>query len=443
MCSPIACLEAGARGTLRSALEPIRRMLLGACLLLWAVLSQAQAPLRYDLEFPVMNYSAAETADAVADLRQRLERAELQLDFHQDRGYLDAVLGALGIDVASQLLVFSKTSLQINLVSPATPRAIYFNDTSYVAWVPGTDTLEIATMDPRLGPVFYTLPQQASAAPRFQRQLHQCLRCHDSLSLTGGGTPRFMMSSNYTGRFGQLVSHEGSIITNSGTPLRNRWGGWFVTGSHGDQLHLGNVFVASAADLEPQNLALAGNRRTLESLTDTGPFLSGQSDIVALLVIEHQIELQNRITRANYLSRRLLADEQVADAEKQRQLEELAEQLLRSLFMVDQASLGSPVAGYSGFDAYFSALGPADGQGRSLRELDLSERVFKYPLSYLVYSDAFAALPGPLRERTLAGIRAVLSGSHAGAAYGGIGAESRQAMRDILRATWSFADALE
>ena len=282
---------------------------LALCSALFTGSAQAQTPLLYEREFPSIGYASSAAEDAVAKLQQRLNSGDVVLEFKQGRGYLDSVLQALELDSSSQLLVFSKTSLQISLISPATPRAIYFNDEVYIAWVQGSQALEIASMDPNLGPVFYTLNQQETGRPVFARQMHQCVRCHDSFSLTGGGTPRFMMSSGYTGQQGQLVSHESHIMTTSRTPLKNRWGGWFVTGSHGDQLHLGNVLVESAADLQAENLAKTGNILNVSSLTDTEPYITPYSDIVALLLIEHQIEVQNLITRVNYYAREALEND--------------------------------------------------------------------------------------------------------------------------------------
>ena len=228
------------------------------------LLGQNDSP--YEREYSVMNYGSAQLRDAVTALQARMNAGEVSLEFNAERGYLDAALDALGISSTSQLLVFSRTSLQQPLISPQSPRAIYFNDSTYVAWVQESGLLEVATMDPNLGPVFFTLGQIESEKPQVNREFRTCLRCHDSLSLTGGGTPRFMMSSNYTGVAGQLVSHEGSIMTTSRTPLSSRWGGWYVTGFHGEQRHLGNVFIQTADDISDENLAATGNRESLEGL---------------------------------------------------------------------------------------------------------------------------------------------------------------------------------
>lgn len=416
-----------------------RPVLLGLLPVLCVGLAHGQTPLRYDREYPAMAYATATLGDAIAKLQNRLDERDAVLQFNQDRGYLDAVLQALALDSSTQLLVFSKTSLQVGLISPSTPRAIYFNDEVYIAWIPGSPVLEIASMDPKLGPVFYTLNQQAAERPRFVRQTTQCLRCHDSYTLTGGGTPRFMMSSGYTGRQGQLVSHEGYIVTTSRTPISSRWGGWFVTGTHGDQLHLGNALVETAADLEEAKLASSGNILQLTSLTNTESYLTPYSDIVALLLIEHQIEVQNLITRVNYLATTALENTEADAAETQAEIKSLSEALLRSLFMVGQPAFTSPIAGVSGFSGKFAEPGPRDSRGRSLRDLDLNTRLFKYPLSYLVYSEAFAALPAQVREVISTGIADVLLGRNNSADFGHLTEQDRRAIIEILNATSSIA----
>ena len=304
--------------------------------------------------------------------------------------------------------------------------------------MPGTQVLEIASMDPNLGPVFYTLSQQATEKPSFERQSQQCMRCHDSQSLTGGGTPRFMMSSAYIGRQGQLVSHEGSIMTTSRTPIEKRWGGWYVTGSHGSQLHLGNALIESTADLQAENLKKTGNMLSLHSLTNTEPYITPYSDIVALLIIEHQIEVQNLITRVNYHARTVLENETLNAREVQVKIEALSEELLRSLFMVGQAAFSSPIAGVSGFTEMFNKLGPKDPQGRSLRNLDLSTRLFKYPLSYLIYSDAYAALPSQVKDIISTRISSILLGTDNSADFDHLSEEDRRVIIEILNATSSI-----
>jgi hypothetical protein len=236
--------------------------------LLWSAAATAQtetvspSSLRYDLDYPTIAYSATPRANEIARLQSRLNRGEVRLAFSEPRGYLDSLLAALRIDPSSQLLVYSKTSLQFRLIRGSTPRAIYFNDDTYVAWVQGTEFLEIATMDSERGAVFYTLPNQRGAEPVMQRETNRCLSCHDTFSMTGGGVPRFLFLSAPVDAEGLLLPREISIDTDDRTPLARRWGGWYVTGQVG-HAHRGNT------DLQ----------------LDTRAYLSDRSDVVALLVL--------------------------------------------------------------------------------------------------------------------------------------------------------------
>ena len=161
---------------------------------------------RYDNEYPFMDYSGSRPTDPVSVLRSAIGRGDISLEHDGQRGYLDSLIQALGIDVASQMLVFSKTSLQIDGIHSTTPRAIYFNDDTYVGWIQEAKNIEIGSMDPQLGPVFFTLDQSPDVDPRINRQSRRCLECHDSLSLSGGGVPRFITGSGYTGTSGELSS---------------------------------------------------------------------------------------------------------------------------------------------------------------------------------------------------------------------------------------------
>jgi hypothetical protein len=380
---------------------------------------------RYDVEYPAVGYATRLLEDAIARLEQRIEAGEVRLEVDATRGYLDSLLAALGIGAESQTLVFSKTSLQVQSIRAASPRAIYFNDDVYVAWVPGAPTLEIASMDPNLGPVFYTLAQD-TGPPRFERQLGQCLRCHDSYSLTGGGVPRFITGSGYTDTEGNLVAHEGWILTSDRTPLRSRWGGWYVSGFHGDQVHLGNIAVRAAAELQNLEALRTGNLESLDSLLDTGPYLTNRSDIVALLVLEHQVRVQNAITRVHYDTISAAADGDIAA---------IAEPLVEALLMAGQVQFTDAISGTAGFNRAFEARGPRDSQGRSLRDLDLEMRLFEYPLSFQIYSAAFDALPARAKTYVYGRLAEILGGADRSSAFAHLSSADRAAILEILRET--------
>jgi len=408
--------------------------------------AERQTVHRYDIEYPIIRYSASQTSDPIAQLQQRLARGETRLRFDPVRGYLDSVLEALDIDAASQLLVFSATSLQGARIQPETPRAIYFDDDTYVAWVQDTNVLEIASMDPNLGPVFYLLEQVDDRDTHFDRQINRCLRCHDSYSLTGDGVPRFIVGSGYIGTQGNLVSHEGWILTNDETPLRSRWGGWYVTGERGTEVHLGNLIVEDPAELQRLDELRVGNVDDLELLFDTSPYLTTKSDVVALLVFEHQTHIQNLITRVGYDTRTMLASQgpgAETSAETRDFIQAATEPLVRALFFSDEAELVTSMTGNSGFSAEFASRGPRDTRGRSLRDFDLTQRLFRYPLSYVVYSNAYDALPDPAKAYLSRRFAEVLTGRDQSEEFSHLSETDRTAILEILSDTKpGFAAAL-
>ncbi len=382
--------------------------------------------LRYAREYPLMRYVDREVTDPIAKLQRKIAEGKAQLSFEADRGYLASLLEALDVPASSQMLVFSGTSGQPVLISAATPRAIYFADDVYVAWMQGSDVLEIAAMDPELGPVFYTLDQQQSNTPNFERHTAACLRCHDTYGLSGGGVPRFLLGSGPTDAMGRLAGHESWELTTDQTPLSHRWGGWYVTGFHGDQEHMGNRVVRTD-DPAP---APIGNLSDLAGLFDTGPYLTGLSDIAALMVVEHQIHMQNLLTRLNWEARKLLAEH--GEPSK---LAALAEPVVTAMFFVDEAKFSAPISGTSGFRDDFESRGPFDTDGRSLRHLDLTQRLFKHPLSYLIYSEAFSAMPTEAKEQVYRRIWEVLTGVDLSKKFDHLSASDRTAILEILEDT--------
>jgi hypothetical protein len=389
--------------------------------------------LPYLREYPVIHYERMPADNAVARLQTRLERGEVKLEFRTPRGYLDSLLAALAIDASSQALVYSKTSLQVGRISAATPRAIYFNDDTYVAWVQGGGNIEIGAMDTKLGQVFYVLPNREAAASRLQRLTLECLSCHDTYELSGGGVPRFLLMSTYVDVHGNQLSHEGQILTSDQTQLKYRWGGWYVTGQSGNQVHLGNIQVNDVQELVHLEQVRRGNLDTLHELFDTAPYVTDKSDIVALLVLQHQVDVQNLITRVNFEVRTALAKEL---SEKTRaQLKSYMDALVDAMLFVDAAPFTGKITGDSGFDRWFESRGPRDRRGRSLRDLDLSTRLFKYPLSYVLYSAEFDGLPEYAQHYIYSRFAAVLSGRDQSDAYSQLTPEDRKAILEIITAT--------
>jgi len=91
--------------------------------------------------------------------------------------------------------------------------------------------------------------------------------------------------------------------------------------------------------------------------------------------------------------------------------------------------------GTSGFTEEFAVRGPHDHLGRSLYELDLKQRLFKYPCSYLIYSKAFDNLPPLVSREVYQGLWNVLTGAETSNNYRHLSAAARTAILDILRET--------
>jgi len=395
--------------------------------------------LPYDKEYPVMHYERAPTHNAIAHLQQRVAAGEVKLTYSGARGYLDSLLAALNIDASSQVLVYSKTSLQTGAISAATPRALYFDTDTYVGYVQGSRNLELGTMDSELGQVFYVLPNREVAAPQLERQTLTCLACHDTYELSGGGVPRFLLMSSYVNIRGDQLTHEDNILTTDETPMESRWGGWYVTGQTGKQKHVGNILVKDVQELVKLDSVRRENIDTLDGLFDTKPYLTDKSDVVALLVLQHQVTVQNLLTRANFEVRNALArvgdKSSTLSAKTSGELHEYLDELAKAMLFGDAAPFIDTIRGNSGFAAWFQKQGIKDPQGRSLRDLDLQTRLFRYPLSYLVYTPSFDALPDYARDYVFAKFAAVLQGRDTSASYAFMSAADRRDTLQLLMAT--------
>jgi hypothetical protein len=409
-----------------------------------AILSLGHRAFADDFELAPILYGQSKPANPVSRLQERIDHGQAKLDHEDHFGYLRSVLRELGVPESSQMLVFSKTSLQRQRIAPRTPRSLYFNDDTYVGFCQLGDILEISAVDPQLGTVFYTLDQERVEKPRFNRQTDTCLICHAGSQTRG--VPGLLMRSVFADSQGYPVLSAGSYRLDHTSPFEHRWGGWYVTGTHGDLTHLGNLVVSSRQGREPVDNPEGMNLTDLSRRIDVGAFLTPHSDIVALTVLEHQAEGHNLITRANFQTRMALHQEveiartlglpagQHLDSTASR-IKSVCEPLVQYLLFSGEPTLTAPVKGTSDFAAEFARQGPKDPQGRSLRDFDLQRRTFKYPCSYLVYTDAFAALPGPAKEYVYRRMGDVLSGHDTSKEFAHLSAADRQAIREILLAT--------
>jgi len=401
-----------------------------------------QAPIRYSDSVPT---------NCVSRLIERVASGETKLEHKPHFGYLRSLLAALDVPTESQMLVFSKTSLQRHRIAPRTPRALYFNDDVYIGFCQQGDVLEISAVDEQLGTVFYTLDQDPLLAPHFRRQTDNCLICHGSSQTKE--VPGHVVRSVFADASGLPILSSGTYRIDQTSPLENRWGGWYVTGTHGNQKHLGNLVAHGRIDRDEVDNSQGLNQTCLDGRFDTSKYLTPHSDIVALMVLEHQTDAQNYITRANFLTRQALHYQQslnrelhepadkVWDSTKSR-IKSAGEPLVEYLLFSGEAELTASIRGTSGFAEEFSQHGPRDRQGRSLRDFDLQTRLFKYPCSYLVYSPSFAALPQEVKDYVLRRMREVLSDQDQSDKFKQLSRADRAAISEILNDTlpeWSTA----
>jgi hypothetical protein len=397
-----------------------------------------QAPIRYSTTAP---------KDVISKLEARLHSGELKLT-GDDRANFETLLRELNIPVASQVLVFSKTSFQRERIKPTTPRAIYFNDECYLGWVPG-GLFEVASMDPELGPIFYSFDPHEQTLPnkaRFSRD-EDCLRCHGGQFVRG--IPAVFVRTVHSDAAGDPLLKFGTEVVDHRTPFSDRWGGWYVTGRHGPSVHRGNVFACEEKGELVVHYEPGANVTNLAPYFDLRPHLTHTSDIVALMVMEHQLATQNALTRAAFSSRRMLhyqtsvqrdlketvTDEPTYDSVK-RVLDNAAQDVVDHLLFKDEAPL--PEGGIQGspeFQQTFQARGRRSPAGESLRDFDLTQHLFRNRCSHLIDSAQFHALPAHLKSRIYTRLAKALHAKNPDPRYAYLPADERTRIVVLLRAT--------
>ena len=389
---------------------------------------------RESRDHPAIRYSDGARHDAVTALDQAVQTGEIALAFEPTTGYLRSVLDALDIPIESQVTVFSETAFQARWVGPENPRAIFFNDTVAVGWVRGADVLEVASLDPTQGVLFFSIDQTPAERPAIRRN-EQCLACH--LSWDTLGVPGLTILSTLP-MPDDPNAYAIGWTTDHRIPLADRWGSWYVTGAPPMLRHLGNtsepMLVVPGPDADP-----APALDTLEGLFDLSGYPTPYSDIVALLVLEHRTHMTNLLVRTGWEARVAGYDAtragQTADGPTATRVQEAAHELVDYLLFVYEAPLPAGIRSTSGFAERFSAQGPFDSQGRSLHQLDLDGRLMRYPCSFLIYTDAFDALPEQALDAVYRRMWAVLSGEATEDRYATLTLDDRRAVVEILRDT--------
>lgn len=414
-----------------------------AVLLTWGKVT-AQEMESYELE-PV-NYSRAQPHDGIAALQRRI--AAGKVDFGRtDRDIVRALLAELSVPEESQVLVFSRTSLQRNRIRPDHPRSIFFSDNCYVGWVP-SGLVEITAMDPVLGPVFYAFDLAAArtnAARSIQRD-SDCLRCHGGTFVRG--IPGVFARSVFTDAQGEPMLRHGSEVVDFRTPFTNRWGGWYVTGTHGSAVHRGNLIASEENGLLKADLQKGANITDLSKYFDTSEYLSTDSDIVALLVLEHQTAMQNALTRASIDARRMMEYQKNLQLTLKEPVSEVAvydsvkgviegdaRGVLDALLFRDEAQLPAGVMGQPAFQRAFLANARRASDGSSLRDFVLDGHIFKNRCSYMIYTRSFLELPAEIKRRVYDGLARALGPAEPDSRYAYLSTDERIRIWNILRET--------
>ncbi len=388
----------------------------------------------YELE-PI-NYSKSEAEDAITDYFSSPENIEAWKS-EGDKGYLANFLEAFEIPAASQVLVFSKTSLQVERIFPNSPRAIYYNDDIYVGWVPDSDMLEISVSSPKTGTNFCAL-KPVDGKPKLTRQTHDCLRCHGG-SFTRD-VPGHLVRSVYPDFEGQPIFKAGTHFTDQTTPLENRWGGWLVSRSPMD--HMGNTIFK-----ETDRGADQGRPFTIKDVPNID-YPGKGSDIVSLLILGHQTQLHTLMADLTIKTRRALHDQKIMDELLQRdeplsdstrsRIKHAADKVLKCMFFVEEIDLPKIDMAGSVFSKNFTQRSPKDSQDRSLFELQMDGRMLRYPFSYLIYSDTFNNLPPEALNYIWAEIERILAPTERREGYERLSRRNKITIREILLETHPF-----
>lgn len=384
-------------------------------------------PKHTELTAPEHDYWNRPLEDRLSRYLAQREEGKESLDTSSEKAFLASFLQALDIPVSSQILLFSKTSLQLNRISPRNPRALYFNEDVSVGYIPG-GRVEVASIDPRLGAVFHIFdiprPGRALNVERSRR----CMNCHADLETHE--VPGFVIKSVIPGPNGGSLDGFRVGETGHHVPLAERFGGYYLTGApEGTAPHANLVGRFVEGEIVTEDVPF-GER------FDRDRYLSPGSDLLAHLVREHQAGFTNRVIEAAYLARTLLAEGNgTLRPGRSAMLDERAEDLARYILFADEAPL--PTGGIEGDTAFrdaFLAERVPDAKGRSLRDFDLRDRLFKHRCSYMIYSRAFQSLPDEMKQRVYRKIRDAL-GPKAGPEYSYLPQAEKAAILEILRET--------
>jgi hypothetical protein len=423
-----------------AALRGSKRLRLMKRAVFFLILFIAPASAQVDLwDLPPLRYSDTAANDDLAKLARDWESGKATLRGTTELARVKEILAALHVPEASQVLVFSKTSKQNSLIHPRNPRALFFSQNTYCGFVPG-GAMEVIIHDAMLGPVFYLIDLgHAAKVPVVERDTSDCLSCHGTGRTEN--VPGMLVRSVFADQDGQALLSLGSSLITHESPIAERWGGYYVTGSIALP-HLGNRTYQEDSDLAP---ALS-NLADLSGKIDVAKYPCATSDIVALMVLEHQCQAHNWLTaakmnyeRASFLSKSINPDGDPDQGSAGRVAEQAAQRIVDGFLFQGEAEMGADgVSGDDRFQLAFAARVPRAGNGDSLADFQLNTRLFKNRCSYMIYSSAFRALPESVKSRVLLKLKAVVDATDADDAYPQIKTSERRRIARILRDTGVF-----
>ena len=385
-------------------------------------------PSYQDLDEPPHLYRLRTPQDRFTKLMAGFESGKILLDRGSEKAFLLSLLKVLDIPATSQMLVFSTTSLQLSLISPSNPRALYFNEDIYLGYVPG-GRIEILALDPELGGIFYIFDIPRGESPvRFERS-ERCMNCHADDNT--GHVPGLVIKSVVPGPAGGSLTAYRLGQIGHGVPFDQRFGGWHVTGTHGITNHWGNLTGRLAAGSLTKIPNPPGERFSYAK------YPVATSDMLPQLLHEHQAGFVNRVVEASYRARTALhASDGKLTAEQGAGLDAQATIITRYLLFADEAPL--PPGGVEGDAAYkadFLRTRREAAGGISLKDLDLRTRLFQHRCSYMIYSPVLAGMPKEMKQRVYQRLGKALSQDAPDKDFAYLPQAEKQAIRDILKAT--------
>jgi hypothetical protein len=393
-----------------------------------------------DFLVPPHDYSSIRGRDAMSRLIERAAAGDYEFGEETGLPLLRRLLAELEVPESSQVLLFSKTSLQREYIDPANPRAIFFNENGYVSWMPD-GVIEVLMFEPDAGGLFFIeeLPEERTDPRAAFVKGRGCTGCH-----SGSATnflPGPMARSGYVDAEGKRIgSISGHIRMHHGVPMGDRWGGFYVTGAHASLGHLGNALARKEGGKTVLDRPEAPVLSELSELFDVSRYPRPNADALALLLFDHQIEAHNLLMELRYRWRLVEYERGKSGGEAStiatEGLERSLRRLVRYLLFTDEAPLdGAALALSSDFQRDFLGRRRTDREGRSLRDLDLGNRLFAHRLSYMIDSQAFEEAPREMRELVYARLGEVLLPDEAPEGFGHFDEGERKAIVSILRAT--------